>query len=101
VPEQTTTRWQELAAARWPSKPITGSGHLAVVTVGEVRLFQRIPMYQPGSDFDEWTSLLVSDKQNRLVDLRTVRAPVPPKVEPKPKVEHVITFRHKMDTEKD
>jgi hypothetical protein len=95
---QITTRWQEVAAARWPDKQHTGDGPLAVLTAdGQVRLFNARSMHEPGTDFDARYLCLVADPRNRYVDLRDYKEP--PK--PQPRVEHIITFRHKMDTEKD
>jgi hypothetical protein len=82
VPVQITTRWQELAAARWPNEPIVGDGPLAVLTAnGGVRLFNALPMHEPGSDFDARFLCLVADPRNHMYDLRDYKEP--PKSQPK------------------
>ncbi len=77
----------ERAMLRWPDRPVTGSGHLAVVSPTSVRLFEGIPAYRPDSDFDEWTTLLIAGKgTRRLIDLRDVHPELPTPV-PVTKVE--------------
>ncbi len=83
VSVQIKTRWQEIAAARWPLKQLTGDGPLAVVTAdGRVCLFNARSMHEPGTDFDARYLCLVADPRNRYVDLRDYKEP--PKVEQKP-----------------
>jgi hypothetical protein len=86
VPEQTPTRWQEKAQKRWPRAIIHGCGQFAVAPMDGVN----IHLFD---DYFEAMDFMDGYPVGRIYDL----------TEParKPKVEHVITFRHKMDTEKD
>ena len=78
MPEQTTTRWQEKAARSFPGAIIHNSGQFAVAVMDHVNVYLF-------DDFFETADFMAGHPAH-------VR---------KPKVEHVITFRHKMDTEKD
>jgi hypothetical protein len=87
VPEQTPTRWQEKAARLFPGAIIHNSGQFAVAVMDHVNVYLF-------DDFFETADFMVGHPGYRFYDL--TEEPVR-----KPKVQHVITFRHRMDTEKD
>ena len=84
--EPTAIRWQKVAQKRWPRAVIHGCGQFAVAPMDGVN----IHLFD---DFFETADFMAGHPAYRFYDL--TEEPVR-----KPK-DHVITFRHRMDTEKD